>query len=344
MLAAPPSTKSAHISRALASEAEVRPQSHEDPALEKEVRAFLPVLAVLRRQLTETIEQVEQAVVQTCASFQGIADRSRESVTRSAQCLSSACAEEMIDVTRQILGRFLERIEQARAQSLRTIAMMHDVQAGMQDIEKILRKVDSITEGTKILALNARIEAARAGERGKAFGVVAAEMGRVAHEARQTGTAIRAIVQQVAGNVDQLATDLREQAAASEAEAQASQSGVDHALAVLTATHEEMRRSVEDSVRCSEEVGRDVERAVIGLQFQDAVSQRVTHVVQTLQAIEESLDAHVIRTPTETNADVDKWAEYLRNSYTMAGERRSAEEVLGRAADSGDAAGNITLF
>jgi hypothetical protein len=83
----------------------------------------------------------------------------------------------------------------------------------------------------------------------------------------------------------------------------------------------------------------------MGLQFQDAVSQRVAHVVQALQAIESALDAHVDPATAGAAEDADRWAEYLRNSYTMAGERRSAGEVMGRAADSGETVGdNITLF
>ena len=314
------------------------------PSLEEEVVGCLPAFSVLREQLTNTVQQVEKAVVQIRASFEGIAVRSQESVQGAAQCLEGQGSGELIQVTRQTLGRLLQRMEQARAESERTITRMQEVQKGMLGIENILKKVDAIARGTKILALNAKIEASRAGEQGKAFGVVANETSKVAQEARQTSTAIREIVQQVATEVGQLAEELRGRAETDETQTQESRIEVDQTLDVLMAMHEKMRQSVEVSGRNSEAVGQDIAQAVRNLQFQDAVSQQVTHVVEVLATMESALGTHVDPSTIRLEGGLARWAECLLQRTSMASERRIVEKKLGSDSGGTSSGGSIELF
>jgi len=166
-----------------------------DTPLGDEVAACLPTFAVLRGQLAETAQEVEQAVIQVCASFRGIADRSLQGVTQASQCLDDRANGNVIEATRQTLERLLERIEQARAESRKTIAKMEEVQRGMRDIGNILHKVDAIAEGAKILAINAKIEAARAGEQGRGFAVVASEVRNLAQRSATAAKEIKGLIQ-----------------------------------------------------------------------------------------------------------------------------------------------------
>lgn len=56
--------------------------------------------------------------------------------------------------------------------------------------------VNDLAERTNLLAINAAIEAARAGERGRAFGIVAGEVKRLAENTRKAATEVSAIVDQ----------------------------------------------------------------------------------------------------------------------------------------------------
>ena len=60
-----------------------------------------------------------------------------------------------------------------------------------QNIEDVMKLVDSISEETNLLALNASIEAARVGEAGKGFAVVANEVRRLADESKSSTVNVR---------------------------------------------------------------------------------------------------------------------------------------------------------
>jgi methyl-accepting chemotaxis protein len=339
--------------------------AHEGPAvadaperldpLVGDVATCLPAFPVLRRQLTETVGQVEQAVVQVCHSFQSIADRARQSAAQATACLGDAqqtagrgqgSAQELMATTHHTLARLLERVDNARALSLQLVGKMSEVEEGMQRIDQILRRIDSIASATKILALNARIEAARAGDRGNAFGVVAGETSKVAAAAAETSEAIRAIVQQVSQGVAQMTAELAARADRDEHDAAASRGEVDQAFQILTTTHEAMRQAAEAALRNSEEVAKSIAGAVMGLQFQDAVSQRVGHVVEALTEIETTLGANLgPERHGEPSPAAQAWMQRLAAGYTMDAERQAQVAEIGLGAgEPAQVGGTVELF
>ncbi len=68
-------------------------------------------------------------------------------------------------------------------------------------IVQILEYIRSIADETKMLGLNAAIEAARAGEAGRGFGVVAEEIRKLSASSKETANQIRALTQQIEGNI-----------------------------------------------------------------------------------------------------------------------------------------------
>lgn len=79
---------------------------------------------------------------------------------------------------------------------------MGDIKGASNQIAAIVGVIDNIAFQTNLLALNASVEAARAGEAGKGFAVVAIEVRRLAQNAAQASSEIKALIERTLATVD----------------------------------------------------------------------------------------------------------------------------------------------
>jgi methyl-accepting chemotaxis protein len=78
-----------------------------------------------------------------------------------------------------------------------TAGAIDELSEASREISEISSVINSIAEQTTLLALNAAIEAARAGEKGKGFGVVAAEIRKLATQSKEAAELIGSLIVQM---------------------------------------------------------------------------------------------------------------------------------------------------
>jgi methyl-accepting chemotaxis protein len=150
----------------------------------KDIPGRLAVLPVLRAQLRDVAQQVEQAVVLLCGNFTGIAERSRKTVDKTAELLSGgqqeqdAIVERSIETSRATIAALLDRLERAGSVSSMVVCRMEEGEHAVGGIESLLSEFQKIAFSNKLVALNARIEAVHVGQLGRGFEVVADEISR----------------------------------------------------------------------------------------------------------------------------------------------------------------------
>ena len=105
--------------------------------------------------------------------------------------------EKLADNTKEMIVKSTNGVNELSGQASETGRIMDSLEekmevlnASMQSIRELVNTIDSISEATTLLSLNASIEAARAGEAGRGFAVVADEIKKLADNSKQSSEEI----------------------------------------------------------------------------------------------------------------------------------------------------------
>jgi methyl-accepting chemotaxis protein len=166
------------------------------------VRGINKVLHHVSSELGDGARQVVAAATQVASASQSLAQGASEQAASIEE--TSASIEEMSSVTlsnadnadrvNALARQAREAAEKGAIDMKQMSESMIAIQAGSDDIGRIIKTIDEIAFQTNILALNAAVEAARAGEAGRGFAVVAEEVRglaqRSANAARESATKV----------------------------------------------------------------------------------------------------------------------------------------------------------
>jgi methyl-accepting chemotaxis protein len=155
-------------------------------------------LTAIASQQAAGMNEQSSALNQTTTTTQELAATSHQTTEKAQFVVESA--EQSMEVTsrgKQAVDQTVEEMNEIRRRVERIAEEILDLSEKTQQIGVITTTVNDIAEQTNMLALNAAIEASKAGEFGRGFGVVAAEVRKLAEKSKEASLRIRDLITQI---------------------------------------------------------------------------------------------------------------------------------------------------
>jgi len=269
--------------------------------------------------------QMETAVVTLVERFSGIVFKLEQALAASdaARNHEGGSIVEVFAASEKELRSLLDMLASAAASKQQMLQKIEGLQQITAQLQTMAADVASIAWQTNLLALNAAIEAARAGEAGRGFAVVANEVRMLSNRSADAGKHIALQVGQISAAIDATCSAAGDSKRAEGQAVQASEQIIGNVLTSLRGVTDALVQSSDLLQQESTGIKAEVADALVQLQFQDRVSQILSHVQQNIVRLPSYLDEQAtVETSTNALQSLDSRAllAELESTYAMAEE------------------------
>lgn len=293
------------------------------------------VLPVWRQHVGSVQHQTDEAVGTLIGNLGSITDQfDAAGFTSHAGSTQSAAADRLAQCELK-LQSVIESMNAIAARKGSVSAQVAQLSTTVSELKGMADDVARIAQQTNLLAINAAIEASRAGTAGRGFAVIATEIRNLSSNSADTA---RRITQRIAQINAVIADTSASTVASAEEDGQAigtSGREVEHVLGHVR----EISHDAQTMLERGQVIRSNIESLMVGLQFQDRVTQVISTIDQDMGRLLDAADAD---TPLP---DAQSWLDELQRHYTMRDQRHSHSAAApGRSVGSAAAPPRTVVF
>jgi methyl-accepting chemotaxis protein len=281
------------------------------------------LLPLWQRQTDLAKHQIEQSINELVNRFSDIHQRLQTSVTTSRATANGADGErglsDVIEFANTELGQLVQTLRRAIAQRDELLTEITGLSEITDELSGMGAEVAGIASQTNLLALNAAIEAARAGEQGRGFAVVADEVRTLSSRSGETGSRIGKRIEQANSALQKTLERTAAYAQQDDQRLNQSESSIAQVLNQFQQSGQRIVHSAQALESESSQVQHSVEEVLVNLQFQDRVSQILSHVTNDMQKFVTVIQAQQQRLSAGNDLElinINVWLAEVRKTYT----------------------------
>lgn len=306
------------------------------------------VLPQWQRQTDLAKYQLETSITALVTKFANIYDRLQSSVAASNSTAKGMNGESglsnVINFADTELGNLVKTLHLAMQQRDQLLTEIVELSKITSELSTMGTDVAGIASQTNLLALNAAIEAARAGEQGRGFAVVADEVRTLSSRSGETGARISRRIEQANSALQKTLEQTTTYAQEDDQRLQQSESSIQQVLSKFQQSGADILNSAQLLEHESTQVQSDIGEVLVNLQFQDRVSQILSHVIDNMDKLTSHINQQK-QSMAEGKAlapiDIKEWMTLLTKTYTTI---EQVEIHQGKNATKAPNDSEVTLF
>ncbi len=283
----------------------------------------LSTLPVWANQIESARKITDESIQDLSQRFYGLSQRIQSTVSVSTQNDNNGGLLDLLQESQNQLTSIIGLLKTSMDEKAVLVKAILDLSSSAKDLMEMANVVSLIARETNMVAINAAIEAAHVGEKGRGFAVVADSVRLLSANAAKTGKQISERVMSVTKAINvtaQISKEFEEK----------DQVMVEHTEQIIAQVVDQFGNAAKGLIDSSEQlrtegqyVSGEISNVLVSLQFQDRVTQMLSHVQNDLYKLQNTIAMG------DLQVDGATWLQELAATYTMQEQHEIQAEVTG---------------